>query len=124
MRYTLLMHYAEPASGELSEETMQEGQRAFQAYGEALAKAGVLVGGQVLQPTATSTTITRRTGALQVQDGPFVETTEALAGIFTVDLPDLDAAIGWAEKCPGAEFGSVEIRAAATTLNPDGTWTR
>ena len=56
----------------------------------------------VLQPTAATTTVTRRDGGLRVQDGPFAETKEALAGVFVLEVPDLDAAIGWAEKCPGA----------------------
>jgi hypothetical protein len=60
---------------------------------------------------------------LQVQDGPFAETKEALAGIFMVEVPDLDAAIGWAEKCPGAQWGFIEVRPTATAF-VDGAWTR
>lgn len=122
MRYALLMHYAEPAAGELSEEAMTEGQRAFDAYGKALRDAGVLISADVLQPTVATTTVTRRDGSLRVQDGPFAETREALAGVFLVDVPDLDAAIGWAEKCPGAGWGSLEIRPVATAF-VDGGWT-
>jgi hypothetical protein len=58
-----------------------------------------------------------------VQDGPFAETKEALAGIFMVEVPDLDAAIGWAEKCPGAQWGVVEVRPTATAFI-NGAWTR
>jgi hypothetical protein len=83
----------------------------------------VLRSADVLQSTAATTTITRRTGELQVQDGPFAETVEALAGVFVIDVPDLDAAIGWAEKCPGAQWGSVEVRPTATAF-VDGAWTR
>lgn len=39
-----------------------------------------------------------------------------------IDVPDLDAALAWAEKCPGATYGSVEVRPAATSLI-DGVWT-
>ncbi|TQM10208.1 YciI family protein [Pseudonocardia kunmingensis] len=122
MRYTLLLHYGEPAEGELSAETIAAGQAAFNAYGKALASAGVLVGAEVLEPTKESTTVTLRTGSLQVQDGPFAETKEALAGIFVIEVPDRDAAIGWAEKCPAAQWGVVEVRGAATSLR-DGVWT-
>jgi hypothetical protein len=38
-------------------------------------------------------------------------------------VPDLDAAIGWAEKCPGAQWGVIEVRPAATAF-VDGAWTR
>jgi hypothetical protein len=123
MRYALLMHYQEPADGEISEQALAEAIEAFGAYGRALEQAGVLLSADVLKPTAATTTITRRTGELLVQDGPFAETKEALAGVFVVDVADLDAAIGWAEKCPGAQWGVVEVRPSATAF-VDGAWTR
>jgi hypothetical protein len=123
MRYALLMHYREPGEGEISAEAIAEAQLAFGAYGRALESAGVLLSADVLQPTAATTTVTRRDGGLRVQDGPFAETKEALAGVFLVDVPDLDAAIGWAEKCPGAQWGVVEVRPTATAF-VKGEWTR
>lgn len=122
MRYALLMHYGEPAEGELDDTIVAEAKRAFAVYAEALEHAGVLRAADVLQPTAASTTVTRREGGLRVQDGPFAETREALAGIFLIDVPDLDAAIGWADKCPGTQWGVVEIRPVATAFL-DGRWT-
>jgi len=122
MRYALLMSYREPAEGEISEEAIAEAMEAFGAYGRALQAAGVLLSGDVLQPTAATTTVTRRDGGLRVQDGPFAETKEALAGIFVLEVADLDAAIGWAEKCPGAQWGVVEVRPSATSL-VNGAWT-
>jgi hypothetical protein len=123
MRYALLMHYREPAEGEISEEALAEAREAFGAYGRALESAGVLLLADVLQPSAATTSVTLRDGGLRVQDGPFAETKEALAGIFMVDVPDLDAAIGWAEKCPGAQWGFIEVRPTATAF-VDGAWTR
>jgi hypothetical protein len=123
MRYAMLMHYREPAAGELSPEAIAEAQQAFDAYAKALEQAGVLRSADVLRPTDATTTVTRRQGSLQVQDGPFAETKEALAGVFLIDVPDLDAAIGWAEKCPGTQWGVVEIRPVATAFL-DGGWTR
>ncbi len=123
MRYTLLMHYREPAEGEIPEDDLAEAMRSFDAYGKALEKAGVLRSADVLHPTTATTTVTRRSGSLQVQDGPFAETREALAGVFVIDVPDLDAAIGWAEKCPGAAWGTLEVRPVATAFI-DGAWTR
>jgi hypothetical protein len=123
MRYVLLMNHREPAEGEISEEAITEAMEAFGAYGRALQEAGVLLSGDVLQATAATTTVTRRDGGLRVQDGPFAETKEALAGIFVLDVADLDAAIGWAEKCPGAQWGVIEVRPSATAL-VNGEWTR
>ncbi len=122
MRYLLLMNYAEPAPGEIPDEAIQETQEAFGAYGRALQEAGVLVAAEVLTPTASASTLTLRRGSVEVQDGPFAETKEALAGVFVLDVPDLDAAIGWAEKCPGAQFGVMEIRPSWTSF-VEGTWT-
>ena len=123
MRYALLMHYREPGEGEISEEAIEAAKDAFGAYGRALESAGVLLSADVLQPSTATTTVTCREGGLRVQDGPFAETKEALAGIFMVEVPDLDAAIGWAGKCPGAQWGVVEVRPTGTAFI-DGAWTR
>lgn len=122
MRYSLLMNYAEPNPGEVSEENIADAQRAFGVYARALESAGVLIAAEVLASTAATTTLTLRDGGLQIQDGPFADTTEALAGVFVIDVPDLDAALAWAEECPGAQFGMIEIRPAATSF-VDGSWT-
>jgi hypothetical protein len=123
MRYALLMHYGEPAPGDLSDEMVAEAMRAFDVYAKALREAGVLLSADVLQPTEATTTVTHREGSPRIQDGPFAETKEALAGIFLLDVPDLDAAIGWAQRCPGAQWGVVEIRPVSTAF-VDGAWAR
>jgi hypothetical protein len=114
MRYSLLMHYAEPVDGSLAEEEIQAGMAAFAAYADALEQAGVLIGGEVLQPSASTTTLAMHDGTLQIQDGPFADTKEQLAGIVVIDVPDLDAAIAWARRAPPVEWGAVEIRPGAT----------
>ena len=43
-------------------------------------------------------------------DGPFAETKEQLGGYYVLDVADLDEAIKWAHKCPGASYGSIELR--------------
>jgi hypothetical protein len=120
MRYTLLLHYPE-LSGELSPETLQEGQRAFQSYAAALDAAGVLLSAEVLQPSATTTTVRGAGGTLQVQDGPFADTRDQLGGIFVLDVPDLDVALSWAGKAPAVSWGAVEVRPGAVFYR-DGTW--
>ncbi|ORM34412.1 YciI family protein [Williamsia sp. 1135] len=121
MRYSLLLNNAEPAEGEIPAKAIEEMQEAFGVYGRALESAGVLVAGEILQPVAASTTVTLRNGSVQVQDGPFADTKEALAGVFVIDVPDLDAALAWAEKCPGAQYGVIEVRPVAISLI-DGAW--
>ena len=44
-----------------------------------------------MEPIAQTKTVTRRDGELRVQDGPFAETRESLAGVFVIDVPDEDA---------------------------------
>jgi hypothetical protein len=121
MRYSLLLNYSEADGAALPAEAMAEGQAAFDAYAKSLNDAGVLLGADVLQPTAASTTVTLRGGSLQVQDGPFADTKEQLGGVFLIDVPDLDAALAWAEKCPAAQWGTVEIRPTAVYFS-DGQW--
>ena len=121
MRYSLLLHYPEPAPGELDEAALAEGMRAFQEYAKALEDAGVLESAEVLQQSNASTTVSRLTGELVVQDGPFADSKEQLGGIFVIDVSDLDAALEWAGKAPAVAWGHVEIRPNATRF-VDGAW--
>jgi hypothetical protein len=121
MRYSLLLHNADPGEAGVTEEDMEPFRAAFDAYAKSLDGAGVLVSADILQPRSNSTTVTLRDGTLRVQDGPFADTKEQLAGAFVVEVPDLDAAIAWAEKCPGAQYGTIEIRPSAIVF-ADGQW--
>jgi len=121
MRYTLLLHYPEPTGDELGPQALAEGMRAFQEYARALDDAGLLASAEVLQQSASTTTITLAGGELVVQDGPFADTKEQLGGTFVIEVPDLDAAIEWAGRAPSATWGHVEIRPTATRF-VDGSW--
>ena len=122
MRYTLMLHYPEMTAEDLGEEALAEGMAAFDSYAKALDDAGVLLSAEVLAPSTATTTLSRKTGELLVQDGPFAATKEQLGGTVMIDVPDLDAAIAWAEKAPPAAYGDVEIRPTATRY-VDGAWT-
>jgi hypothetical protein len=121
MHYNLLLHHMEATPEDVGEEAWKDAEAAFTAYLEALDDAGVLVSAEVLQPAASSTTLTLKDGRLRVQDGPYADTKEQLGGIFVLDVPDLDAALAWAEKCPAAHWGTIEIRPTAMH-DLDGTW--
>lgn len=121
MRYTLLLHWPELEPDSLSDEQLQEGQAAFHAYVRDLHAAGVLVSADVLKPSNASTTVTMNGGSMRIQDGPFAETREQIGGVFVLDVPDLDGALAWAEKCPSAQWGVVEIRPTAIHVE-DGEW--
>ena len=83
---------------------------AYSAYTEALTKAGVIAGSNRLQPSTSATTVRVDNGKTQVLDGPYAETKEQLAGYYMLEVPDLDAALSWASRCPGASHGVVELR--------------
>ena len=110
MKYAFTIYVDESQRESASPEDMQA---MTQAYGELTAemeKQGVLVAGEGLYPTPTATTVQVREGERSVTDGPFTETKEQLGGFYVLDVKDLDEAIDWAAKIPGAQFGSVEIR--------------
>jgi hypothetical protein len=121
MRYTLMLHYPEMTAEELGEEGMAEGQAAFHAYAAALEDAGVLRFAEVLKPSQHTTTLRLEDGEPRVQDGPYADTKEQVGGTFVIDVPDLDAALAWAEKCPSAAWGAIEIRPSAVRF-VDGRW--
>lgn len=121
MRYTLLLHYREATPADIGQEAIDAGKAAFHAYAKALDDAGVLVSAEVLKPSPLTTTVSLRNGRLQVQDGPYADTKEQLGGTFVLDVPDLDAALAWAEKCPAAQWGTIEIRPSAVRFS-GGSW--
>ena len=110
MKYLLMIHGDESRWPSLAPEESKAILDAYTAFGEEAEKAGVLLGGEGLQPTSTATVVRVRDGEKTVTDGPFAETKEQLGGYYLVDCKDLDEAIEWAAKIPGAETGSIEVR--------------
>ena len=109
MQYMLLIHATE-ADRTMTEAELGRIVAAYGAYTEALGKAGALVSGSRLRPAATATRVRIVDGKTQVLDGPYAETKEQLGGYYLIEAPDLDAAIGWAARCPGASYGTIEVR--------------
>jgi hypothetical protein len=122
MQYCLMMHYQEGPEAGLSDDDMAPARAAFARYADDLDAAGVLIGTQVLQPGAVTTTVTARSGSVEIQDGPFADTRERLGGIFVIDVPDLDEALKWATANPAAAFGVIEVRPVAVTYAADRGW--
>jgi len=80
------------------------------ASGQQLREHGRLLAAEPLHPVATATTVRVRNGETLVQDGPFAETKEQLAGFYLVDAADLNDAIRIAAQIPPAKHGSIEVR--------------
>jgi hypothetical protein len=110
MKYLLTIYGDESGWNDVSPEEGQQIMAAYNAFGQAAQEAGVLLGGEGLQPTSTATTVKVRDGETISTDGPFAETREQLGGYYLVDCKDLDEAIGWAARIPGAQQGCVEVR--------------
>ena len=110
MRYLLTIYGDESGWNDITPEQSQQIMAAYGAFGEEAQAAGVLLGGEGLQPTSTATTVRVRDGEALTTDGPFAETREQLGGYYLLECKDLDEAIGWAAKIPGAQSGSVEVR--------------
>ena len=80
MQYLLLLYSAEGQWAQMSQAEQERAIAAYQAYTEALTKAGVLKGKNRLQESASATTVRVADGKSQVLDGPYVETKEQLGG--------------------------------------------
>jgi hypothetical protein len=117
MQYLFLLYANEGGWQELTEAQKQQGMAAYTAYTQALRKEGVLVGSNRLQPIAAATTVHVADGKSQVLDGPYADTKEQLGGYYLVDVPDLDAALACAARCPGASHGKIEVRPVWPTQN-------
>jgi len=110
MQYLLLLYANEHGWDSLTPEQQQQGAAAYKAYTEALAKAGALQGSNRLQPVGTATTVRVSDGKSHVLDGPYADSKEQLGGYYLIEAADLDAAIAWANRCPGASHGTIEVR--------------
>jgi hypothetical protein len=83
--------------------------REMGAYNEELVKAGVMLDGGGLAPSAAGARV-RFSGAQRtVIDGPFVETKELVAGYWIWKVDSLEEAIEWAKRCPNPMGGESEL---------------
>jgi hypothetical protein len=110
MQYMFLL-YSDPTGWAAMTPDQQEAAMGqYLAYTKMLIDAGVMRGGEQLANPDAATTLTVQAGARRVQDGPFIASKESLGGFYLIEAPDLDAALAWAEKCPAAHHGHVEVR--------------
>ena len=107
MRYMLLIYLDEQA---LSESERERCYRESTQLAHELSAAGQYLAAAPLEPTAAATSVRVRKGKRVVTDGPFAETKEQLGGLYLLECKDLDEAIEWAAKIPGAQGGSIEVR--------------
>jgi hypothetical protein len=78
-------------------------------YNEALANAGVLLGGEGLHPSSRGARVRFSEGKTSVVDGPFAETRELIAGYWIFQTASMKDAIDWVQRCPASAIGDSEI---------------
>jgi hypothetical protein len=82
-------------------------------YNEELAKAGVLLAGEGLQPSSKGARVRFSGDKRTVIDGPFAETKELIAGYWLWQVKSKEEAIEWVKRCPNpmpGEESEIEIR--------------
>ena len=110
MRFLILVKASrESEAGEMPEPRVFE---EMARYHEELAKAGVLLDGSGLKPTATAWRVRWQDGRKQVVDGPFAETKELVAGYTLIQTRTREEAVEWARRFPnpGNVDGEIEVR--------------
>jgi hypothetical protein len=79
-------------------------------FNEELAKAGVMLAGEGLQPSSKGTRVKFSGNKRTVTDGPFAETKELVAGFWLWQVRSKEEAIEWLKRAPFREGEVVEIR--------------
>lgn len=106
MRYMIIVKTTEPAPPPSSEMLAAMGK-----LNQEMIEAGILLGGEGLQPSKSGAKVAMQGGKLVVKDGPFTEAKELVGGFWIIKADSLDEAIGWVKKIPMWNDGEeVEVR--------------
>lgn len=110
MKFLLIIHGDENAMTKASPADRDRVFAAYRDYTEEMNKAGVRRGGEALMPSARGAKVQKRGEKTSVVDGPFTEAREVVGGYYLIEVASQKEAISWAERCPGASFGTIEVR--------------
>ena len=110
MQYLMLIYADEAAVATMTPEQRKSMMSAYQRFTTETQNKKVYLGGNPLQSTASATTVRLRDGKTLTTDGPFAETKEQLGGYYLLDCKNLDEALEYAARIPGAAYGSIEVR--------------
>jgi hypothetical protein len=110
MEYALLIYGDQSQTENASPEDLKQVMDEWWKYEAWLDERGIKRAGEALQPTNQATTVRVKDGETITTDGPFAETKEQLGGFYLIEAANLDEALAAAAKCPGAWFGSIEVR--------------
>lgn len=110
MRYLLLIYSTPWDNSQLTAAEQAANMEEWTDFTADLVKRGVMEAGEALEGIETATTVRVNDGDVLTTDGPFAETAEVLGGFYALNVKDLDEAIAIAAACPGAKYGSIELR--------------
>ena len=82
----------------------------YGAYTNELKEAGARVRGPIAAHHPDQHHPGSRRAAALTTDGPFTEAKEHLGGFYLIHAADQHEANAWAAKCPGAQYGVIEVR--------------
>jgi hypothetical protein len=79
-------------------------------FNEELAKAGMLIALDGLQPDSKGARVSFAGGKPKVTDGPFAEAKEVIGGYWLIEAKSKEEAVGWAIRCPATDGDVIEVR--------------
>jgi hypothetical protein len=114
MRFMIIVRATAQSEAEQTPMPSEELLAAMASYHEDLAKAGVLLDANGLQPSAKGWRIRYENGSRRVIDGPFAETKELIAGYTLIQAGSREEALEWSRRFPapfeGPEPCEIEVR--------------
>lgn len=108
MQYAILFYEPPDALADRTGENAAAYWSTWAAYFGALGDKAV--SGACLKGPETGALVRVTGSGRQVEDGPYADTKEQLGGFAVIDAGSLEAALAWAERCPAASAGAVEVR--------------
>jgi hypothetical protein len=107
MRFMVIVKATpESEAGQLPSTELLE---AMGKYNEELAKAGIMLAGEGLQPSSKGARVRFNGSERSVVDGPFAETKELIAGFWLWEVRSMEEAVEWVKRCPNPMEGESEI---------------
>lgn len=79
-------------------------------YNEELVKAGIMLAGEGLHPTSRGVRVRCAGTQRSVQDGPFAETKELIAGFWMWQVRSMEEAVEWIKRSPFDDGEEIELR--------------
>ena len=114
MRFMIMVRASAQSESEPTPMPSEELMAAMATYHEELAKAGILLDANGLQPSSKGWRVRYENGGRRVIDGPFAEAKELIAGYTLIQVGSREEALEWTRRFPapfeGPEACEIEVR--------------